>query len=180
MTMPADVIRFWADAGEERWFRADPAFDSACKEKWLSVWQEAQAGRLADWEDSAEGALALVLLLDQMPRNMFRGTPAIYATDTDARQVADRALSRGFDRQVPDKLRRFFHLPYMHSEDLAAQDRSLALAQAGGDADAVKWANHHRDIVLRFGRFPHRNAILGRPSTPEEEAWLAEEGAFKG
>ncbi|WP_293858601.1 DUF924 family protein [uncultured Alsobacter sp.] len=180
MTTPADVIRFWSDAGEDRWFRADPAFDESCRRAWRHVWEDARAGRLSTWEETPEGALALVLLLDQMPRNMFRGTPETYATDAAARGVAERAIARGFDARVPQQLKRFFHLPFMHGEDLAAQDRSLALAEAAGDPDGVKWARHHRDIVVRFGRFPHRNAILGRPSTPEEVAWMAEDGAFKG
>lgn len=180
MTSPADMIAFWSDAGEERWFRSDAAFDTQCRDRWLSAWHDAAAGRLAAWEQNPEGALALLLLLDQMPRNMFRGTAQAYASDAQARRLAAAALDNGYAERVPERLKRFFHLPFMHSEDLADQERSVALAQATGDADALKWARHHRDIVARFGRFPHRNAILGRISTPEEQAWLADEGAFKG
>lgn len=180
MTSPSELLQFWSDAGEERWFRSDAAFDETCRQRWLAPWQDAAAGRLTSWEQSPEGALALVLLLDQIPRNVFRGTARIYATDAEARRVASDAIARGHDKQVPERLARFFHLPFMHSEALADQDRSVALAEASGQADALKWARHHRDIVARFGRFPHRNAILGRASTPEEEAWLADEGAFKG
>ena len=180
MTSPSQLLQFWSDAGEERWFRSDAAFDQTCRQTWLASWQDAAAGRLAAWEHSPEGALALVLLLDQIPRNVFRGTAQVYATDAEARRVATYALDRGYDRQVPDRMVRFFHLPFMHSEALSDQDRSVALAEASGQADALKWARHHRDIVARFGRFPHRNAVLGRTSTPQELAWLADEGAFKG
>ncbi len=128
----------------------------------------------------ADGALALCLLLDQFPRNMFRGTRRAYRTDPVAVDVADRAIERKHDRAVAPELRRFFYLPFSHSEDPADQERSVALAEALGDPETVKWARHHRDIVARFGRFPHRNAILGRSTTPEEAAFLAEEGAFKG
>jgi uncharacterized protein (DUF924 family) len=180
MEDPAQVIAFWTQAGPERWFKPDPAFDETCRARWPEPWEAALAGRLAAWEETPDGALALVLLLDQLPRNMFRATAKAYASDAQARAVADRALSRGFDREAPENLRRFFHLPFMHGESLADQDRSLALARATGDPDSVKWASHHRDIVARFGRFPHRNALMGRPSTPQEEAWLAQEGAFQG
>ncbi|MFL5181920.1 MAG: DUF924 family protein, partial [Microvirga sp.] len=124
--------------------------------------------------------LALCLLLDQFPRNMFRGTRRAYRTDPVAVDVADRAIERKHDQAVAPELRRFFYLPFSHSEDPTDQERAVALADALGDPETAKWARHHRDIVARFGRFPHRNAILGRESTPEEAAFLAEEGAFKG
>jgi uncharacterized protein (DUF924 family) len=127
-----------------------------------------------------DGALAVVLLLDQFPRNMFRGTRRVYQTDATALDVADRAIERGFDSQVEPALRGFFYLPFEHSESLADQERSVALHEAAGDEDGLTWARHHHDIVARFGRFPHRNAILGRESTPEELAYLAQEDAFKG
>jgi uncharacterized protein (DUF924 family) len=111
---------------------------------------------------------------------MFRGTRRVYGTDATALDVADRAIERGFDCKVEPALRGFFYLPFEHSEEPTDQERSVALHEAAGDAEGLKWARHHRDIVARFGRFPHRNAILGRESTPEEEAYLAEEGAFKG
>ena len=143
------------------------------------AYEAAARGDLAEWELTAEGALALVLLLDQFPRNMFRGTRRVYATDPAALLTADRALERGYDREVEPVLRRFFALPFMHAEDIGEQDRSVRLAETLGDADTLKWARHHRDIIARFGRFPHRNAVLGRESTPEEERFL-EEDEFRG
>lgn len=176
---PRDVVDFWRAAGKAKWFAKDDAFDAACR-GFEQAWRDAAAGRLAAWEAEAEPALALVLLLDQFPRNMFRGTARVYASDTQARAAAARALDRGFDHEVEPSLRPFFYLPFAHSEALADQDRSVALARATGDPESLKWAQHHRGIVARFGRFPHRNAILGRASTAEEEAWLASEGAFRG
>ncbi|MHB2167129.1 DUF924 family protein [Alsobacter sp. R-9] len=177
---PESVIAFWREAGPERWFRSDPAFDQACRDRWMALHADAAAGRLDDWAATPDGALALLLLLDQMPRNMHRGTPAAYGSDPAAVRAARAALAQGFPSRVDPALRRFFHLPFSHSEALADQDLAVSLAEASGDADAAKWARHHRDIVARFGRFPHRNAILGRASTPEEVEWLAGEGAFKG
>ena len=120
-----------------------------------------------------------MLLLDQFPRNMFRGARRAYATDPAALDVADRAIEKGYDGRIAPDLRRFFYLPFMHSEELTDQERSVALNETSGDADAAQWARHHRDLIARFGRFPHRNAVLGRESTVEERAFLAEEGAFK-
>ena len=175
-TTPDDVVRFWRDAGPDRWFSRDEAFDQRCRARFLSGFEEAEAGRLGAWEGSAEGALALVLLLDQMPRNMFRDTPRVWATDLLARAIAERAIAHGFDREVDAELRGFFYLPFAHGEDLASQDRSIALHEGEGRPDGIKWARHHRDIVLRFGRFPHRNQVLGRESTAEEIAYLAADG----
>jgi uncharacterized protein (DUF924 family) len=175
-----EVIAFWRAAGPERWFTKDESFDAACRERFLVTHEAAAAGDLNEWELNPQGALALCLLLDQFPRNMFRGTRRAYRTDPVAVDVADRAVERGHDRAVEPDMRRFFYLPFMHSEELAEQERSVALNEALGDEDSIKWARHHRDIVARFGRFPHRNAILGRESTPEEAAFLAEDGAFKG
>jgi uncharacterized protein (DUF924 family) len=174
------VVAFWRDAGPDRWFAKDEGFDALCRARFLATYEAAARGDLNDWELVAEGALAVVLLLDQFPRNMFRGTRRAYQTDATARDTADRAIERGFDKQVDPELRVFFYLPFDHSEDPADQERSVALHEAAGDAEGLKWGRHHRDLIARFGRFPHRNAILGRESTPEEQAYLAEEGAFKG
>lgn len=173
---PDEVVWFWREAGPDRWFTRDEGFDAACRAGFLTALEEAAVGRLACWEGSAEGALALVLLLDQMPRNIFRGTPRVWATDPLACEIADRAIARGFDRQVDADLRGFFYLPFMHGEDIVSQYRSVALHEEEGRADGIEWARHHREIVLRFGRFPHRNAVLGRDSTPEELAYLAADG----
>jgi uncharacterized protein (DUF924 family) len=175
---PSDVIEFWRAAGPERWFRKDEAFDAQFRERFLATHEAAARGALADWEATADGALALLLLLDQFPRNAFRGTPRVYATDPMAREVARRAVDRGFDRATEPPLRNFFHLPFMHSEELADQERCVALTQ-DGDEQTRRYAQHHRDIIRRFGRFPHRNAVLGRESTAEERQFLAD-GGFAG
>lgn len=180
ISTPQEIIAFWQDAGPDRWFRSDAQFDALCLATFGSLWEKAAGGALDDWRGTPDGALALVLLLDQFPRNMFRASPKAYASDPRARGVASEALAHGFEQRVPAALRRFFHLPFSHSEEAADQERAVRLAEASGDPDALKWARHHRDVIVRFGRFPHRNAILGRDSTPAEQDWLAQEGAFKG
>jgi uncharacterized protein (DUF924 family) len=169
---PQDVIAFWRAAGHDKWFKRDDGFDAEIRSRFLKTHEAAARGELGRWEETAEGALALVLALDQFPRNLFRNDPRTYATDALAREIADRAIARGFDRQVTEELRTFFYLPFMHSEDVADQERCVDLYRALGDADSLKWAEHHAGIVRRFGRFPHRNRILGRETTPEEQAFL--------
>lgn len=178
-TTPADVVGFWREAGPKKWFAKDDAFDETCRARFMESWERAGRGELAAWEESPEGALGLVLLLDQMPRNMFRGDPRTWSTDPQALAAAERALARGFDTKVEPALQAFFYLPFEHAEDLAAQERSVALYSILGEAEQLKWALHHHDIVKRFGRFPHRNAVLGRVTTPKEEAFL-EEDDFRG
>ena len=175
----SDIVAFWREAGPKRWFEKDTAFDGEIRNRFLAVHEAAAAGKLAGWEQTAEGALALLILLDQFPRNMFRGQARAFATDTLARAITAGALVRGFDAQVPKEMRSFFYLPFEHSEDLADQERSLALYKAAGDADDLKWAELHADIIRRFGRFPHRNAVLGRTTTPGEQAFL-DDGGFAG
>ena len=176
---PADVLAFWRAAGPDRWFNKDPAFDAEIAAGFLAAWRAAVDGKLASWEATPEGALALTIVLDQFPRNMFRGNGRTYEADAVARAVADRAIRRGFDRQVPHPERGFFYLPFMHSEDLADQERCLRLARGYGDDEFMKYAEGHADIVRRFGRFPHRNAMLDRTTTPEEQAFL-DAGGFSG
>jgi len=180
MTQPsvADIIGFWRAAGPEKWFEKDTDFDEEIRRRFLAVHEAAAAGKLAAWEESAEGTLALLILLDQFPRNMFRGSARAFATDAQARTVAAGALLRGFDGAIAD-MRSFFYLPFEHSEDMADQERCTALYKAAGDTDGLKWAELHADIIRRFGRFPHRNAILGRTTTPEEQAFL-DSGGFAG
>lgn len=176
---PADVVAFWREAGAERWFKKDAAFDDEIRRRFLTSYEAAAAGKLSLWEQSAEGALALLILLDQFPRNMFRGLPRAFASDALARAVAAGAIVRGFDSQVEPAMRQFFYVPFEHSENLADQERGVALYKAAGDADGLKWAELHADIIRRFGRFPHRNAALGRVTTPEEQAFL-DGGGFAG
>ena len=175
----AEIVGFWKDAGYERWFTPDAAFDRACRDRFEAAHMAAARRELDGWIDTPDGALALLLLLDQFPRNMYRGTAHAFATDPLARAFADRAIAAGADRAVAPELRLFFHLPFEHSERLEDQDRCLALAEAWGDAEAIKWARIHHEIIARFGRFPHRNPLLGRDTTDEERAFL-EGGGFAG
>ncbi len=183
MTAPlasaAEVVKFWRDAGPKRWFKKDASFDEDIRRRFLATHEAAAAGELTDWEKNAEGALALLILLDQFPRNMFRGDPRSFTTDPMALAITARAIVRGFDSQVPPGMRGFFYLPFQHSENLTDQEHGVALYRASGDADGLKWAEVHADIIRRFGRFPHRNAVLGRTSTMEEKAFL-ESGGFAG
>ncbi len=173
-----EVLAFWREAGPEKWFSKDEAFDQIIQDRFLPTYEAAARGDLNEWELTPEGALAVIILLDQFPRNMFRGQRETYKTDPVALMVADRAIERGFDHKVEPEFRRFFYLPFMHSESLRHQERSVTLNEALNE-DSAKWARHHHDIVARFGRFPHRNAILGRETTPEEEAFL-QENEFRG
>jgi uncharacterized protein (DUF924 family) len=176
---PKQIVSFWEKAGPKRWFGKDPAFDRKIREQFLVTHQAAAMEKLAAWEESAEGALALILVLDQFPRNMFRGTSRAFGSDAQARAVAARAIERGLDRKVPVALRGFFYLPFEHSEHLADQEKNLKLVRATKDKELVKWAKIHYDIIKRFGRFPHRNEILGRNSTSDETVFL-ENGGFRG
>jgi uncharacterized protein (DUF924 family) len=176
---PTDLVRFWHEAGYEKWFKKNDAFDAEIRQRFFATHEAAAAGRLSEWESSPEGALALLLLLDQFPRNLFRDDARTYATDPLARGIAGRAIDRGFDAKVDPTLRGFFFLPFMHSEELADQERCVALYRDAGDTNGLKWAEHHADIVRRFGRFPHRNKLLGRTTTPEEQAFL-DAGGFTG
>jgi len=172
------VVTFWRDAGEQRWFRKDPTFDADFQRRFLATHEAAAAGALAGWQAEPEPALALVILLDQFPRNCFRATARVHATDIQALGVAGAAIDAGFDLRTEPALRLFFYLPYSHSESLADQDRAVELAaRLPGDSQAH--ALGHREIVRRFGRFPHRNALLGRTSTREELTYLAA-GGFAG
>jgi len=175
---PDDVLSCWREAGPDRWFTRDEAFDLAIRERFLLTYEAAARGELSTWEATAEGALALVIVLDQFPRNMFRGDPRTYAADGLARACANRALKRGYDLDVPEELRGFLFLPFMHSEELNDQNRCVELYRAAKDAN-LPHAERHREIIRRFGRFPHRNTVLGRGTTPEEQAYLNADG-FKG
>jgi len=174
-----EIVSFWRAAGPDRWFNKDETFDDEIRQRFLESHEAAAAGKLTDWEQSAQGALALLILLDQFPRNMFRGDARAFATDPLARAVAAGAIVRGFDSQVPAEMRGFFYLPFQHSEDLADQERSIAFYKAIGDVENLKWAELHADIIRRFGRFPHRNAVLDRTTTAEERAFL-DGGGFAG
>ncbi|MGJ3264529.1 MAG: DUF924 family protein [Salinarimonas sp.] len=174
-----EIVAFWEAAGPQKWFSKDEALDAEIRERFGETYRAAASGRLDEWELLPEGSLALLILLDQFPRNMFRGTKDVYRTDAQALLLAERAIERGHHKAFAPPMCRFYFLPFQHAEDLAMQERAVALNEEAGDADGVKWASHHRDIVARFGRFPHRNDILGRETTPEEVAFL-EESDFRG
>jgi uncharacterized protein (DUF924 family) len=174
----AEVVEFWRQAGPASWFAKDADFDRRFHENFLDAHEAAARGELDHWMAAAEGALALLVLLDQFPRNAFRGTPRMYATDDAARRIATAAVDAGHDQAVPREIRTFFYLPFGHSEDLADQDRSVDLCGPLGPPDSVS-SERHRDIIKRFGRFPHRNAILGRNMTPEEQEFL-DSGGYAG
>jgi len=176
--MAEAVIACWKRAGPARWFARDEAFDAMLRERFLEAHFAAARGEDEEWLETADGALALVLLLDQVPRNLFRGSAHAFATDPLARRVAAHAIAEGFDAKVDPALRIFFYMPFEHSEAIADQDRAVALCEALGDANYIGYAHKHRDVIARFGRFPHRNVALGRASTEAEASWLAAGGGF--
>jgi uncharacterized protein (DUF924 family) len=174
----AAVVSFWREAGPRMWFAKDPAFDRRFRERFIVLHEAAARHELEHWMRTPEGALALLILLDQFPRNAFRGSPHMYATDAHARAIAERAIAAGHDRAIDKELRLFMYLPFGHSEDIADQERSVKLSESLGEPSLTHAKGHH-DIVKRFGRFPHRNPILGRAMRPEEQKFL-DEGGFAG
>ena len=176
---PNDILGFWREAGPDKWYARSDAFDAAIRLKFEPTHHAAARGEYDAWAETAEGALALLILLDQFPRNLYRGSGHQFATDGKARAIARAAVERGFDREVEPALRNFFYLPFEHSENLADQEYGVALCAEAGDLENLKWSQLHRDIITRFGRFPHRNAALGRKTTPEEQEFL-DEGGFAG
>jgi uncharacterized protein (DUF924 family) len=182
-----EVLDFWFGREDEpgygefreEWFRKDPEFDREVRDRFEGLHQEAAAGQLDGWKEDARGCLALVILLDQFPRNMYRGDPRSYATDRKAQETAEYAVDHALDRELPEFQRMFLYMPFMHSEDLAHQRRSVELFRGlgEGEGDGDSYAVRHMKIVERFGRFPHRNEVLGRPTTPEEAEFLKEPGS---
>jgi uncharacterized protein (DUF924 family) len=186
MPMPglaADVVGFWANAGPSRWFKKSDAFDDALRLRFEPMHHAAARGEHDAWAESADGALALVLLFDQVPRNLYRGSAHAFATDPLARKVARGMLDAGQDRAVAPALRCFCYMPFMHSEDLVDQDLSVRLFERHAADDPERsnldYAETHRGIIRRFRRFPHRNPALGRATTPAEQAFL-DGGGFAG
>ncbi len=183
-----EVLDFWfgreGDPGyggfREEWFTKNPEFDAEVRARFEDLYEEAAAGKLDGWSKDARSCLALVILLDQFPRNMFRGDPRSYATDRKAQETAEYAVDHALDRELPEFQRAFLYMPFMHSEDLDHQRRAVDLfgtLQGWGDPDPAHYAVLHMRIVERFGRFPHRNEVLGRPTTPEEAEFLKEPGS---
>ena len=176
---PAGILAFWREAGRDSWYKRNDAFDADVRRRYLALWKQAAAGGLMSWETSDDGALALVIVLDQFPRNMFRRTPQAFASDAMARDVARRAIDRGADGRIDLTLLEFLYMPFMHSEHLPDQLYCVALFQNTDSAENLKYAGEHADIIRRFGRFPHRNRLLGRDTTAEEQAFL-DSGGFAG
>ncbi len=178
MNVPNDIVDFWRDAGQKKWFGGGPEFDSECDARFRDLHFRAAARELDAWQATAEGTLALLILLDQIPRNIFRGTAHQFATDSLARSIARQAVDAGHDRQIEPALRVFFYLPFEHSEDMADQTRAAALYAEMPNGDQGGWAKKHFDVIAQFGRYPHRNRVLGRESTAAEQAWLDAGGGF--
>jgi len=180
----AAVLAFWfprPGVAEAFWFRKDPTFDQVLRRRFGVLVARALAGDLGGWCITPQGALGRVLLLDQFTRNIHRDTPRAFAGDARALATAEDAVARGLDRALDGHRRRFLYMPFEHAEDVGMQHRSLelfgALARDTGDTDSLAWAQKHADVIFRFGRYPHRNAILDRASTPEESAYLAQPGS---
>jgi len=176
-----EIIEFWFSAEvQPLWFQSTAEFDAELTQRFMQTWRASVDGALASWEETAEDALALVICMDQFPLNMFRGRAESFSSEAAAREVAGRAIERGFDQLLGDPQKAFLYMPFMHSESLADQDRSVALFEAAGLSENLSFAKHHREIIRRFGRFPHRNAIFGREDTVQERAYLASGEAYRG
>lgn len=177
---PEEILDFWASLGNEGWWVKNPEVDQQIHDRFGNLHDQACNGELDHWAKTADGALALIIILDQFSRNMFRGNPKTFAQDEQALQIAKEAVDAGLDKTCREDLRVFFYLPYEHSECIAEQEESVKLQYSIGDSpEAMNAALEHREIVQRFGRFPHRNAVLGRHTTPAEQAYL-DSGGFKG
>lgn len=181
MIKPADIINFWySDLMRKHWFSSTPEIDKTIRDGYEQVWIEAAAGAYDEWMNQSDGCLALTIILDQFPLNMFRGMPKAFQTERKAVEVALWALGKGFDKELSKDKLPFLLMPLMHSESLEHQELSVSLFRAHELKNNIRFSEHHRDIVKRFGRFPHRNEILGRESTREELEYLSSKDAFKG
>jgi uncharacterized protein (DUF924 family) len=184
-TKAQEVLDFWfGREGEpgygefrEAWFKKDPEFDRLVRDRFEALYEAAASGDLEDWKEEARSCLALVIVLDQFPRNMFRGDPRSYATDRKAQETSEYAVDNAYDRELPGFQRTFLYMPFMHSENLEHQRRSVELFRGLGGSDSAEYAVRHMEIIERFGRFPHRNEVLGRRTTPEEAEFLTQPGS---
>ncbi|MBF9041823.1 DUF924 family protein [Rhodobacterales bacterium HKCCE4037] len=173
MTSAAEVVEFWEQAGPEKWYAKDDDFDQTIRDRFRAAWDKAHDGGLRDWADGPDGALGLIILLDQFPRNMFRDDPRAYATDEAAMEVSGQMIANGWDREVSGPMRQFVYMPFMHSEDMAHQDICVDLMENRMvEGNNALHARVHREIIARFGRFPYRNGPLGRESTEAEQDFL--------
>jgi len=181
MESPAELVDFWfSEPVAKRWFKSTPEFDDVLRARYEQMYEYATHGHLDDWRDTAIGSLALVILLDQIPLNIYRGRAESFATEEHARRVASIAIKHGLDRELSSGQKVFLYMPFMHSENLDDQDFGIKLFKSAGLDNNLRYAKHHRGIIKRFGRFPHRNQILGRKSSSEEIAYLDSPEAFHG
>ena len=169
---PSEIISFWLNAGKDKWFSQDEQFGALIRENFLTLWRAALAGRLKHWLESDEGLLALTIILDQFPRYMFRDDPRAYCSDKDARKTAQLALENHTDQRIAPELRGFLYMPFEHSEEIADQEKSIELFTALKNEIMLQSAEIHCDIIKKFGRFPHRNKIVGRKTKPDEQMFL--------
>ncbi len=176
---PFDVLEFWWQAGPSKWWSRNDKFDRAIDQRFAATHRAALAGELDDWDDSVHGALALILVLDQFSRNLNRNSSAAYAGDPQALALARTAIEKEYDRAFPEPARPFFYMPLMHAEDMDLQEQCVDLCRLCADGETYKSALEHMDIIRRFGRFPHRNSVLGRETTDAERRFL-DSGGFKG
>ncbi|MDP2197009.1 MAG: DUF924 family protein [Sulfurimicrobium sp.] len=178
---PGDILEFWySEPMASRWFSSAPQLDAEIRASYEQVWRAALEGRLDDWKSSPEGCLALVIVLDQLPLNMFRGEASSFSTEQQAVEVCKLAIARGYDRTIDPGRLGFLYMPLMHSENLADQDLSVKMFEQAGLEGNLRFARHHRELIRKFGRFPHRNAVLGRESSREELEYLGSKEAFLG
>ena len=178
MKTAEDILAFWfGELQPPQWFRSDPAVDAVIASRFGTTLEALRERVPENWTSTARGTLATVIVLDQFPRNIHRGTPQAFSSDATALALSASAIARGLDRGLNEVERQFLYMPYQHAEDLAVQERSLELYAALGNANVLDFARRHRDIIARFGRFPHRNAILGRASTAEEAVFLTQPGS---
>jgi uncharacterized protein (DUF924 family) len=175
---PSIIIEFWQKAGPDKWFVSDPEFDQEIKSRFSHLPDQVLAGKYDKWAEQASECLALILVLDQFPRNIFRGSPKAFAFDGTAKEVATKIIDQGFDQSYQLPLKRFLYLPFMHSEKLEDQRHCIKLCEKANDPDGVNFGQIHLDVIEKFNRFPHRNEVLGRQSTPEEIKFL-QEGGFQ-
>lgn len=179
--MPQEIIDFWfSEDASKRWFKSTAKFDRLLTERFHERWQQASRGELDHWMASAEGCLALVILLDQLPLNMFRSDAQCFATEAQSRDVTRHALEQGFDEAMPSEHKAFLYMPFMHSEELEDQQLALKLFDQPGLESNLRFSRHHYAIVEKYGRFPHRNALLGRESSAAEIEYLNSKEAFTG
>lgn len=175
------MLDFWySEEMQGRWFSSTPALDGAIREKFEALWRMASAGALDGWKATPEGCLALTIVFDQLPLNMFRGKAESFSTEQQAVEIAKYAIGKGYDKRLPAERLAFLYMPLMHSENLADQELSVRLFEAAKLENNLRFAQHHRELIRKYGRFPHRNSILGRNSTPEEIEYLASREAFLG